>query len=302
MDRIIDTKIPKTLFLQDVNFSHQKYSAPYCSSKLFSWNRSLDNYNVTTGLVVVTDRLLNDQLFSTRSNTTKYKYIAWLIEPTAINPSAHDWICHHYEQFAQVWTNNRRLLSLLPNARFIPGGGCWLREEDIKMWPKTRLCSFISSNKNFTTGHQFRQRIRCCLPERDGIDQFGFGFKALADKIDGLSCYAYSIVVENVIEDDYFTEKIIDCFLTNTIPIYCGTRAITNYGFDADGIIFFNNLLDLHHILTQIIGVSDYESRLTARRHNLVRAKEWFLVAEDWGFRAITSMLECQAGDVKSSN
>ena len=48
----------------------------------------------------------------------------------------------------------------------------------------------------------------------------------------------FSIVIENSIESDYFTEKLLDCFLTGTIPIYVGTKTTSEY-FDTDGIIYF---------------------------------------------------------------
>jgi hypothetical protein len=46
--------------------------------------------------------------------------------------------------------------------------------------------------------------------------------------------------MENSVQDDYFTEKIIDCFLTGTIPIYWGTKNINKY-FDENGIIILPN-------------------------------------------------------------
>jgi hypothetical protein len=43
-----------------------------------------------------------------------------------------------------------------------------------------------------------------------------------ADKEVGLRDYRYSIAIENCSERGYSTEKIADCFLTNTVPIYYG--------------------------------------------------------------------------------
>ena len=38
----------------------------------------------------------------------------------------------------------------------------------------------------------------------------------------------------------YFTEKLLDCFLTRTVPVYWGCPDIYEY-FDLDGIIHVNN-------------------------------------------------------------
>ena len=61
------------------------------------------------------------------------------------------------------------------------------------------------------------------------FDLFGRGFTPLADKWDGLAPYRYSIAVENYRGPDYWTEKIADCFLSWTMPIYYGCTNITDY-------------------------------------------------------------------------
>lgn len=54
----------------------------------------------------------------------------------------------------------------------------------------------------------------------------------------------FHLCSENQSVENYFTEKIIDCFLTKTIPIYWGCPNIAEY-FDSDGIIFIENVDDL---------------------------------------------------------
>jgi hypothetical protein len=48
------------------------------------------------------------------------------------------------------------------------------------------------------------------------------------------------IVIENVTSDNWFTEKLIDCFQTKTIPIYYGCENITDY-FNTDGWIILTS-------------------------------------------------------------
>ena len=48
----------------------------------------------------------------------------------------------------------------------------------------------------------------------------------LKDKIDGLRDYRYHFCIENIKRDYWFTEKLIDCFVTGTIPIYWGCPSI----------------------------------------------------------------------------
>jgi hypothetical protein len=64
---------------------------------------------------------------------------------------------------------------------------------------------------------------------------------------DSKECLYYSmfnISLENAKQVNYFSEKIIDCFLTFTIPLYIGCPNIGEY-FDTRGIIFASNAHDL---------------------------------------------------------
>ena len=64
---------------------------------------------------------------------------------------------------------------------------------------------------------------------------------------DSKQCLYYSmfnISLENSKQNNYFSEKIIDCFLTFTIPLYIGCTNIGEY-YDTRGIIFASDAIDL---------------------------------------------------------
>ena len=69
----------------------------------------------------------------------------------------------------------------------------------------------------------------------------------------------FGVAIENTSHRGYFTEKILDCFLLKTIPIYWGCSNIGNY-FDIDGIITFNNVDDLIYKTNQL-KENYYENR-----------------------------------------
>ena len=64
----------------------------------------------------------------------------------------------------------------------------------------------------------------------------------------------FHIAIENTKESNYFTEKIVDCFWTKTLPIYWGDRdTITNI-FNSTGVIYFDsvdNLIQICNNLTE---------------------------------------------------
>lgn len=97
--------------------------------------------------------------------------------------------------------------------------------------PKSRKISMIVSNKQFTEGHKKRYDFAMKLKEHfgDQIDFFGRGINDFDDKWDVLADYEFSIAIENSQSADYFTEKIMDCYLSLTVPIYYGCPNINDY-------------------------------------------------------------------------
>ena len=96
---------------------------------------------------------------------------------------------------------------------------------------KTKLISVISSNKAFTSGHLKRIRFVERLKEYygDKIDVFGRGYNDFVDKLDVIQPYKYHIVIENTSEKYYWTEKLADCYIGESFPIYYGCTNISDY-------------------------------------------------------------------------
>lgn len=96
---------------------------------------------------------------------------------------------------------------------------------------KTKLLSVITSNKAFTRGHISRIRFVEKLKETYGdlIDIYGHGFNSFDDKWEVLAPYKYHIVIENSAEPYYWTEKLGDCYLAETFPLYYGCTNLRDY-------------------------------------------------------------------------
>lgn len=76
--------------------------------------------------------------------------------------------------------------------------------------------------------------------------------------------------MENCCADTYFTEKILDCFLTGTVPIYWGTRKICNI-FNENGIVFLDYFLEN---IDSFDYEKEYKNRYKAIEENFEIAKE----------------------------
>lgn len=88
------------------------------------------------------------------------------------------------------------------------------------------------------------------------------GFSPLVnDKRDCLFESMFNICIENVVEDDYFTEKLLDCFNTYTVPIYKGCRNLSDHGLLEDAIIRFETVDECIAVCNRLT-LADYYSRL----------------------------------------
>lgn len=96
---------------------------------------------------------------------------------------------------------------------------------------KEKLISVVTSNKAFTQGHQERINFVEKLKQHygDKLDVFGRGFNSFEDKWDVLAPYKYHIAIENSQSKYYWTEKLSDCYLTETFPIYYGCKNTEDY-------------------------------------------------------------------------
>jgi hypothetical protein len=147
-------------------------------------------------------------------------------------------------KYKNIFTNDRRIISIDPAFfKYSPPASNmpWIKEP--KIYQKNKICSYITSFKQFTSGHIKRIELFNKLKNdpkfKDHI--YGRDYNFIADKLDGLKDYMFSIVIENTIYPKYYTEKITDCFATGTVPIYYGDRSIGE-DFDLNGIIFIDDL------------------------------------------------------------
>jgi hypothetical protein len=256
----------------DNNFSHSQYSSDFQKSEHIEWVRNFD-YN-SNELHFVTDNYLF-------SNLVGNNLIGWIIEPRGVSPTQYERIKKENQKFNKVLTYDRELINLDDKFEFYPHCGCWIEPNDQLIHEKTKLLSFISSTKNFgAPGYELRKEVREL--QISNIDSFGRGHNPINFKIDGLKDYMFSIVIENSKFDYYFTEKIIDCFSTGTIPIYWGCPSIGDF-FDINGIITFDTIDELKEIISNISSEM-YYSKLESVKNNYTKSKE-FLLAEDWIYK-----------------
>lgn len=237
-------------------------------SKHISWTNNI-NYS---GVYI--DNHLNDQI----RNSNVYNY-GWLLESEAIRPEIYRSVKNntkkYLDKFKYIFTFDEELLNKDDRFKFCFAGGPWVKNENKKIYEKTKLISFITSNKNRVNGH--RTRLRWANKLINDVDLFGsvVGGIKINDKEVGLNDYMFSVAIENDLTNSYFTEKILDCFVTGTIPIYLGCESIGNF-FDERGIIKLDNTFNIKNITKEL-----YYEKLEYVKNNFEICLKDYNIAED---------------------
>lgn len=179
----------------------------------------------------------------------------------------HDWVIQNKNLFNVILTWDDKVLNNCDNAVLLPFGHTWLKPDQYnKDHSKEFKLAHLQGKLLKTYGHSLRHEItfrknELNIPlkfyetygDRHNIEDARLG----KEFIFGDS--QYGVVIENTSHRGYFTEKILDCFLLKTIPLYWGCSNIGDY-FDIDGIIPFNNIDDLIYISNNLTE-DYYESK-----------------------------------------
>ena len=241
-------------------FQHAYSSSGWSIPKYIEW---VKNEMTAPISVYIDESIINAKVDSSKKN------YAWIAESSAIIKNVIHWVKENIEfinyNFEMIFTHDIRLLDLSPKFKFlIPSAVPWVDER--KIYNKSKLVSMIASSKTMCPGHRYRQEI--IYKYQNYVDHYGFGFKQINKKEQGLIDYHFSIAMENDNYPNIFCEKITDCFATGTIPIFWGTPNIGDF-FNKDGIIM------LEDFTLEDLSIDLYYSKLDAIKDNLERVIEW---------------------------
>jgi hypothetical protein len=230
----------------------------------------------------------SDIILNTMSHCRKYikgrLNISWIIETFEIEKSHINFIINNLNKYDIVLTCFKELIELDSSKfHFNAYGTSWMHDDYIQIYDKSKICSIVASNKKDLIGHKLRHIIANKLPSF--VDRYGPSFINLPNnteniarsrtngKILSLSPYMFSIIIENDKRDYYFTEKLIDCFLTGTIPIYWGCPSIGNF-FNIEGMIFFDTCEECLNLMSTLTPEL-YNSKMEHIRHNFETAQNY---------------------------
>ena len=278
-------------YLSDALLGFQFYS--YTEKKIphrINWNRS--NPSLSNHFYGHLD------IFNTIGNPKKK--FAIIVETEAIEPTTYKKILRHPKlasKFDAIFTHSYEILQKYSNAYFIPAGGLWidpnLNVTDFKDNPlnyKPFGVSMVSSNKKMNKLHSYRIKIAKQLKFRGLVDTYGtFDNGEKIDISESLLQYKYSIIIENTVTPYCFTEKILNCFSTFTIPIYLGATKISDF-FNTDGIIQFSEKHSIDNLMKLLTKCDEkfYLANIDAIIDNYERSRKYTCqedyIVENYGY------------------
>jgi len=259
---------------------------PYQSWKTFNLNSlSLDLLEWPLGRPdrlkngTIRDMIKNDHLITFPRKSVflfprpliKAKISVMIVEPDAIHNLYINISKYLHWRFYKILTKNKYLLEEIHNTSFFYFGSTFIQNSDKIDLQKKNMASLIASNQNRLTGHRLRHEVVQHIKNNNfNVSVIGRGYRPFENKEDGLKSYRYSIVIENTSELDYFTEKVIDACLLETIPIYWGAPNISKY-FDTRGFIVCENIDQILQAI-RTISIDDYNSKVEWIMKNKVKA------------------------------
>jgi hypothetical protein len=174
----------------------------------------------------------------------------------------HNWAIQNSHCFSCILTWGQDILNKCDNALLLPFGTTFLWENDkykeLAALNKQFEVSFLCGSKNIIEGHHLRHKIWNNQEQVKNIPlKWYYKYDGPKDICFELSMF--HLAVENSQNKNYFTEKIIDAFITKTIPIYWGCPNIGEF-FDSRGFFTFNTEEEFFNIVNNLTE-EDYWSR-----------------------------------------
>ena len=208
-----------------------------------------------------------------------------------------DLIQKHQNCYTYVLTYHEEILNTNPKAILFHCPNTWIKDY---LFPKKEFSiSTVVGGKSDPTmaGYDLRHELwrnkeRIRIPKKfylsgDSFHSHKFIKWKEADYSNNLTLGSskeplfysmFHICIENTSIKNYFSEKIIDCFQTLTVPIYYGCTNIHEF-FNIKGMFLarnIENLIDISNTLTPEI----YYSMLPVLKENFERSNEWTNAAD----------------------
>lgn len=133
------------------------------------------------------------------------------------------------------------------------------RDADISLLARRKFCNFLYSNVDAKERIIFLKKLQDYKPVDSGgkvLNNIGY---QIDDKHAFLRQYKFTIAFENSSSPGYTTEKIIDAYAANTIPIYRGNPVVTR-DFDSRSFINCHDYHSFDEVIERVQEVDNNDA------------------------------------------
>jgi len=212
--------------------------------------------------------------------------ILWIKESEEISKFKSHAIENH-KKFDALITYDEDVLNQCDNAYFMEFGTAWISDFD-NTAPKKFQISHLTGFKEMTKGHIMRKKVhykqgKISSPKDFYISRHGgvedsFGNKHLGDSKNPLFESQFHICIENSQQKNFFTEKLIDCLVTKTIPIFWGCENIEKF-FDINGFFIAKDVKDIVKICNSL-DENTYQDKLKFIEKNFELSQKYITIID----------------------
>lgn len=140
----------------------------------------------------------------------------------------------------------------------------FLTQLNAESLPKKDVITWVTSNLRSSKGHIARMDFLDKIKAEPFVSLYGRGINPIQDKWDVLSESKYAIAYENFQSDHCWTEKIADCFLSYTMPLYFGCDKIESFFPENSFIQIDPKDKHINLFLKEIVTSNKWEDNLDA--------------------------------------
>lgn len=184
---------------------------------------------------------------------------------------------NHY--FDYIYSRNPKIYSNFENSKKFIFGSSWvltdlngnlteLKKNYINWFDfnKNFKLSNVKSSKNYLPGHKLRHEVDKVIRKKRNFELL---YPDRCDNTEKKYLFKdsmFHICIENSRYENYISEKLIDCFMSYTVPIYWGAPNVHEI-FNPKGFITFNTPEELDVILDNLT-IEDYTNRISFMEEN----------------------------------
>jgi hypothetical protein len=223
--------------------------------------------------------------FANYKNNENYK-ILWVKEVDEIsNFSQH--AINNAKHFDLILAYNQDVLDQCQNSIMFEFGTSWILGYENKNKKKFQI-SHLTGGKNYTQGHKLRQSVY--KRQREIINPIDFyisshipiindfNSKFIHDKKDPLFDSQFHICIENSKQKNLFTEKLIDCLYSKTVPIFWGCENINNF-FDTRGFLTVNSVEEIIKVCNSL-EKQTYQNKIEYINYNYEKSLQYLYLTK----------------------